>query len=74
MPQNEGTMKNRDLLPIGTRVKPAHDKLSKRIGTVVEYTEGNDPKMYVHWDGDFIAPDVPRIIGPFMRFEIKEIK
>lgn len=82
------SMKNRNLYPIGTRVHIAQDKFQQRIGTVVEYTE-DEERMFVHWDGDYIhigscrafyqeatctcgAP--PRIIGPFMPMELKEVK
>ncbi len=74
MPQDEGTIKNRDILPIGTRVKPAHNKFATRVGTVVEHTDEDEIRMCVHWDDDFIAPSIPRIMGPYMKFEIKEAK
>ncbi len=66
-------MKNRNLHHIGTRVKIAQDKLSKRVGTVMEYTEDGE-RMWVHWDGDFITPDLPRLVGGFMPMELKEVK
>ena len=67
------SMKNRNLHPIGTRVRIAQDKLSTRIGTVMEYSEDREG-MWVHWDGDFIVPDMPRLIGPFRPMELKEVK
>ena len=51
-----GTMKNRERLPIGTRVKIAQDKLSKRVGTVVKWDEDEYGKamqaVSVLWDGN----------------------
>jgi len=44
------SIKNRNLLPIGTRVRPAYDKLSERVGEVVDYTEDGQ-SMCVLWDG-----------------------
>ncbi len=75
MPQDEGTIKNRDMLPIGTRVKPAHNKFATRVGTVVGHSESfGDPIMIVHWDDDFIPrTNIPRVAG-FRKFEIKEAK
>ena len=66
------SMKNRNLYPIGTRVHIAQDKFQRQIGTVVEYSESND-RMFVHWDGDFIVDSIPRIVGPFMPMELKEV-
>jgi len=69
-----GTMKNREVFPIGTRVRIAQDKLSGRVGTVVEYTEDNE-RMWVHWDGDFIPySDVPRLIGGFRPMELTKVR
>jgi hypothetical protein len=68
-------MKNREVYPLGTRVRIAQDKLSNRVGTVVELRQDEEcMKMWVHWDGDFICPDVPRIIGGFRPMELKEVK
>ncbi len=67
------SMKNRDLYPIGTRVHIAQDKFVSRIGTIVEYAADNE-RMFVHWDDDYIVDDVPRIVGPFMPMELKEIR
>lgn len=66
------SMKNRDVLPVGTRVRLAHDKISTREGEVMAHTE--DGRMMVHWDGDMIVEGVPRVKGPFMPAEIKEVK
>ena len=67
------SMKNRGMHPIGTRVHIAQDKFLSRIGTVVEYTEDGE-RMCVHWDGDFIAPGIPRITSGFSPMELKEVK
>ena len=47
------TMKNRDVFPVGTRVRPAHDRMTDRVGTVIGHaTEG---RMTVEWDGQGTA-------------------
>lgn len=61
------TMKNRGLLPVGTRVRPAYAKLSTRVGTVVAHSEERGlSMMQVRWDGDvsgcwFMIPEVRKV-------------
>lgn len=66
------SMKNRNRHPIGTRVKPAYDKLSTREGTVVEWDEDEFGKavdaVSVLWDGN----EYP--YSGYMPAEIKEVK
>lgn len=45
------TMKNKQVLPEGTRVKPAYAKLSATIGTVVGHGHmGEIPTLHIKWD------------------------
>ena len=66
----EGSIKNRDTFPVGTRVVP-YAKRRLRAGTVRETRE--DGRVCVHWDGDMIPGDPPigRIQGPFLPFELR---
>jgi hypothetical protein len=59
------SFKNREgLLPIGTRVKPTYDRITKREGIVVEHSGS---KMIVKWDDDETA-------GPSGYFSAPEIR
>jgi len=63
----EKSFKNREgLLPIGTRVRPSYDRLSGRVGTVIEHSEDGN-KMVVKWDDD-------KTIGPSGYFMIPEVR
>jgi len=59
------SMKNREgVLPVGTRVKPAYDKLSTREGEVVGHSE-DGTQMIVKWDdrpypSSFMIPEIRR--------------
>jgi len=64
--KNLETVKNRDILPIGTRVKNAFHKIDVIYGVVVEYTEKED-KMYVLWDGQKTP------IGPYYIYELRRV-
>ena len=46
-----GSYKNKELFPIGARVMQSHDRISQRVGTVVDYTEDGE-RMIIHWDDD----------------------
>lgn len=63
------TMKNRDIHPVGTRVRIAQDKLSTRVGTVVAHDEDRPERMSVHWDGD----PVWRVLSGFSPVELKQV-
>ncbi len=61
------SFKNRTgILPIGTRVVPTYDRITPRIGTVVEYSK-NGERMVVKWDDD----NTP---GPSGYFSVPEIR
>lgn len=61
-----GTMKNKEVYPVGTRVRFAHEKINVREGVVVEHTE-DGKRMYVLWDGN----KYPVSLWPV---EVKEVK
>jgi hypothetical protein len=46
--------KNRDILPIGTRVKPAYAKLSNISGIVERHSE-DSKTMWIRWDNEEFA-------------------
>lgn len=62
-----GTMKNREVFPVGTRVKFAHEKLSTAVGTVVEHSE-DGKRMMILWDGRAYP------MGGYWPPELKEAK
>ena len=84
------SMKNRGLYEIGTRVHIAQDKYKSKIGTVVEYSEDGERMWvhwdgdfldYAHceasWDNNEPCNcdnPLPRIVGPFMPMELKEVE
>jgi hypothetical protein len=63
------SMKNREMLPVGTRVKPAHAKMSTAIGTVIEHSEYQGGTIVVRWDGE---PETR--YHYFMPMEIKKVR
>lgn len=68
----DGSVENRELIPMGARVCVAEDRYRTREGVVSEHTD--DERMYVNWDDDFI-PDtyMLRHTGPFAIFELRRL-
>lgn len=62
------SFKNRaGILPIGTRVVPTYDRITIRVGTVVEHSDDGE-RMVVKWDDD----KNPGPSGYFTTPEIRE--